>query len=96
MDRYTQADANKAFRRLATKLGKPTQTGVVTENGYHSIVGAWALDYNSVYGGCIVEEIINEQGGVTHPLTTERVSPRVFCQMVNFALRAMAIENGYA
>jgi len=83
--RYTGKYAEGWFRRLAQVLGKD-----ITE-GSHFKVGSWVLDYNPTYGGAIIEEIINEQGGVTRPLTESRLKPYEFgvmCQAIINSHRA--------
>jgi len=78
--RYTGEYADRWFRELAQTLGKD-----VAEGNDRLKVGAWRLDFNSCYGGGVIEEIYNESGGVTRPLTDHRLSPwnfGVMCQVV--------------
>lgn len=82
MDRYTRKDAEKCFERLLQTLGKRRARS-------YNDVGGWRLDYNPVYGGVKIEEIINEGGGVREPIIGNRLTPKEFCYTVNFTIRAM-------
>ena len=45
--------------------------------------GAWELDYNPTYGGCVIEEIAsNGRTWTHHPFGAERRSPREFVDYV--------------
>lgn len=81
MDRYTRKDAEAAFAQLCEAVGR--------RQGPWNDVGAWQIDYNSVYGGYVVVEIVNSSGGQTHPLGEPRRPAREFCSHINFALRVM-------
>lgn len=89
MDRYTHKDAERALERLAASTGHRIATS-------YNDIGAWTLDYNPIYGGCVVHEPMNESGGVTCPFGMERQTPRVFCAMANFAIRAMEAASASA
>jgi len=52
-------------------------------------VGGWRLDYNPVYGGIVIEEIVNEGGGVSHPFGDRRLAPGEFLRTIMFALRVL-------
>lgn len=98
MDRYTKANAEAAFERLAAKLGKSTaKTGgpIWTRIGDRNVtrVGAWLLDHNSIYGGFVVAEIVNEGGGKAHPMGERRRPAREFCDVVYFAERVLSAET---
>lgn len=94
MDRYTRKNAEQAFDRLATALGKSH-----AENGSGSwrrvdgqnvaTVGWWELDYNGTYGGFVIHEIANEAGGVSCPMGHGRLPARAFCSHVSFAMDAL-------
>ncbi len=84
---YTKKNADRAFRRLAQALGKDVAEG---DNFYK--VGAWELSYNSIYGGCVIEEIVNEGRGITHPLIPDRMHPYEFCLMCEAIIKAMDIR----
>jgi len=81
-DRYTRKDAERALQRLAAATGNRPATS-------WNDVGGWSLDYNPIYGGCVVVEIASEGGGQSHPLGDQRRTPRAFCDAVHFALRAL-------
>jgi hypothetical protein len=94
MDRYTTKNAESAFERLAAKLGKSTATTggpIWTRQGDRNVarVGAWLLDHNSIYGGFVIAEIVNDGGGESHPLGDRRMPAREFCQTIYFAERLL-------
>jgi hypothetical protein len=101
MERYTRKNAEAAFERLAQKLGKPTakSTGKATWRrvGDRNVatVGQWALDHNSIYGGFVVVEIVNEGGGEAHPLGDRRMPAREFCQSIYFAERVLSLVDSH-
>src|SRR5439155_4522318 len=114
-DRYTRKDAEAAFARLASALGKTwsDQHGKLWKGNYwepvedgtlwtqsedaglpgnmrnRARVGAWALDYNPIYGGFVIEEMYNEGGGVSQPFGSMRRGARDFCDAVYFAENAL-------
>lgn len=85
MDRYTRKDAEAAFDRLCAMLGKRRASS-------YDDKGAWQLDYNPVYGGYVVHELL-DHGGVTEPLGSERVSARELVKRVWFLTAALAIQR---
>src|SRR3990167_3699011 len=103
--RYTYKDAVRAMERLADDLGKPlghyrtVAPGEVSSLGADrqttTIPGGWVLDYNPIYGGCVIEERGDEPGATwsTHPRGGTRRSPREFCEAVSFARTAMKLAR---
>jgi hypothetical protein len=86
MDRYTKNDAAAAFNRLVEMIG-----GRVAEK--YNDVGAYRLDHAGVYGGFVIERIVNDGGGVSRPFGDMRRPAREFCYTINFALRVLE-QNG--
>lgn len=86
MDRYTRKDAERSFWQLCASLGKRVA-------GSYNDVGAWTLDYNSVYGGYVVHEISTDGGGVSEPFGSQRRPAREFCSCVNFTIRALEAKS---
>jgi len=84
--KYTIKDARLATGNLMVALGKQWAGG-------HSDVGGWILDYNTIYGGCVIEEIVNVGGGVRRPLISNRLPPREFCEAIRFALCVLDIAK---
>ena len=84
--RYTRKYAEGCFRRLAEALGKDIAEG---ENFYK--IGAWELSYNPIYGGAIIEEIVNSSRGVTRPLVEYRLPPWEFGVMCQAAIKVVDI-----
>jgi len=89
--RYTVKDAEKSVERLANKLGRKSGTcWIRTKSGKNkAIIGCLRADYNSVYGGAILTEIINEGGAVDHPLGEGRLKPYEFTKMINGVERGL-------
>lgn len=85
--RYTKRDAEGAYQRLMKAVGAREATS-------YGDIGGWHLDHNGVYGGYVVEEVMNEAGGITHPLGHERRTAREFCDAVSFALRVLEVKEG--
>lgn len=88
--RISREHIQARMERIAAKLGKPTGTAWVRDgNKNRAIIGNWSLDYNPVYGGYEVQEIVNESGAVKLPLGNGRKMSSEFndaLQMVEFAL----------
>lgn len=82
MDRYTRKDAIAAFDRLIKAIGGRVATS-------YNDVGAYRLDWNTVYGGGNIERISNLQGGVSQPFGGRRLKAADFCLFVSFAISAM-------
>ena len=83
-DRITSRQVEGLFKTLATKCGHRVATT------YGPIdIGAWRLDFNSVYGGWNLEEIVNSSGGVTLPLGEARRKNTEMWYTMQFALRAI-------
>ena len=83
MERYTKKDAQKAFERLLVNINGA--------QGYSE--GCYYLDYNATYGGCIIHLVVNKEGCVTTPFSTRRMNPFEFCMAINFAIRAIQLNN---
>ena len=92
-DRYTRKDAENATSRLAKALGKEAE-GCWTRDksgNLKSKVGCWTTDYNSIYGGAVINEMMNESGGVSEPFGSTRRAPREFVDSVRMAITAIDI-----
>ena len=93
-DRYTVKDAERAMFRLAQKLGatvRPLHQGKARDlsglageyvnakfTSDYSRPGSWHLDYNPVYGGCVIAAICDDGHGESRPFGDRRLfSPRV-------------------
>ncbi len=85
MEKYTFKDAEQCFENLLRTLGRHRARS-------YNDIGGWKLDYNPTYGGVVIEEIVNEGGGITHPLIPTRLTPREFCQTVNFTIHALRLR----
>lgn len=105
-ERFTKKDAEKALERLCELMGRPkghyrklaegevAPAGAVVTgvNGqFCTIPGGWELDYNPIYGGYVVEEILENSTGITQPFGANRRSARDFWQMVWDITRAFEL-----
>jgi hypothetical protein len=73
------------FTNLCDAVGKKVATDCTDK-------GAWALDYQPQYGGWNIVEYM-EGGGKHQPFGMTRYSSFEFNAMLNFALRAIAIDR---
>lgn len=71
MNRTTRKDVEGQFNRLLYLFNKRQARS-------YDDVGAWRLDYNSCYGGYVIEEIVTTSGGITHPFKCYRRSAAEF------------------
>ena len=89
-DRYTKKDAISCAKSLANALGK--QFGNCwTKKADKNVakIGCWNVDYNPIYGGAVISEIVSEGGGIRHPLGSSRLKPYEFCRATNMAIDAI-------
>lgn len=77
-----KAKVNKMFESIANHLNKSTDGGI----------GSWELDYAPCYGGWVINEIVNESGGVMSPFGTPRMKTNAFLDFL-FALRTGCDTN---
>jgi hypothetical protein len=105
MDKITKSLVYTGFVHLANALNKPvfiderTLKQLIKANHYfakparvalnYHEVGSWSLSYNSTYGGWIIEEMQNERGGISHPMTSDRRSASEFINSISFAMSAL-------
>lgn len=82
--RYTAKDARKAFGLLLNITGKRRAKS-------YNDVGAWRLGESTFYG-FNVEEIVNVNGGISHPLGMVGKSAREFCACVHFLRAAFEVK----
>jgi hypothetical protein len=85
------------FKQLAKMLGK--ETGQIwtydkIKKQNKAKVGAWSLDYNSIYGGYNINEIMSEGGGVDLPFGYERKKPKQFNEELKKMIRALELKRG--
>lgn len=85
--RYGKADAEKCFVRLVKVMrGRRAKA--------YNDVGGLRLDYNPIYGGVNVEEIMTETGAVTQPFGILRQKPEAFCASVRMAEETVRYRKG--
>jgi len=92
-ERYTEKDAVRCAQDLADVLGKDfgkKLSDCYTEKAPK--VGCWLVNYNPIYGGAVIEEMM-ERGGRDRPFGDTRRSPREFCDAVRFAITAVDLDR---
>lgn len=99
MERITHKHAERAFEILATEMGKQyspkTPAWTQRKDGTNkATVGVWMLDHNSTYGGYVIAEMSNEDGGENSPLGDTRMGAREFVQACHMAARAVRMFKG--
>lgn len=94
MDRHTKKDARDCGKRLAKALGKSFGNCWVKKGDKNiAKIGCWDVDYNPIYGGAVITEIHNEQGGIGQPFGSRRLKPEAFCGTINFAIKSIEIDR---
>lgn len=89
MERITKKQVKGIFELVCMDLGIPFKEVWRQKDGKNTaIIGAWYLDYNPVYGGYVINEMVNEAGGVTCPLGYNRMPTREFYNFLH------GINNG--
>jgi hypothetical protein len=83
--RTSRKDVERVFKRLVDACGRH-----VAES--YNDVGGWQLDFNSVYGGFVIEEIVTASGGVSHPFGDSRLKAGPFVDAMRFAERALDLK----
>jgi len=90
--RYTKKEVQGMFKRLLKAYDKQAHPILVNDNadGVDHLPGGWVLDYSSIYGGYVIEEI-GEMGSVSHPFgAVRRTSAEMFLSM---HMAAQVLEN---
>lgn len=86
-ERYGIKAAEKCFLRLVKAMrGRRAKA--------YNDVGGLRLDYNPIYGGVNVEEIANENGGITQPFGWLRQKPEAFCNAVRMVEDTVRYRKG--
>lgn len=92
--RIKRALVQKQMERIAAMLGKPTGSAWVREGDKNrAIIGTWSLDYNPIYGGYNVEEIVNESGAIRHPLGGTRMKGEAFSNALSMVAEALELSR---
>jgi hypothetical protein len=79
--RTTRAEVDATFRNFCTQSGLRAATS-------WNDVGGLQLDYNSAYGGFVVQRIENESGGVSCPFGHGRLPHGAMADTFRFASAA--------
>ncbi len=89
--KYTKSEVIGMFKRLLKACKKQQAPILINDNadGLDHFPGGWALDYNSTYGGYVIEEEM-ESGGVSHPFGSLRRSSREM--YLSMLMTAQALE----
>jgi hypothetical protein len=81
--RMSRKILEKKLGFLCEKLGKTIGTKK----------GNWNLDYIQCYGGYIVVEMVNDQGGEHHPLLNKRLTADKMADCLDMALQTLNIKD---
>jgi hypothetical protein len=96
-ERYTRKDIQNCGRRLAQAVGHEfgdEKSGCyekTAEGRFKSKEGCLRVDYNPTYGGSIIEQIVGEAGGVTHPFGEGRLKGYEFCRATRYGEGAVEL-----
>lgn len=85
--RTTKEDAQKALERFASVMDKR----ITKFDHSPEDIGSWHLDYNVIYGGARINEVVNKSYGVDLPFGDSQPLD-TFVACVNFAIRAVSRE----
>jgi hypothetical protein len=75
--KYSRAMVEKYFIQFAHTVGKDTNYWVPGVKRKIN-VGAWVLDFNATYGGYIIHEVDNAQGGERNAFNNQRMKAEPF------------------
>jgi len=86
MERITQKQVRQIFKAFCEQMG------FRIAKSFNDLY-AMRLDYNSVYGGYVIEKICNEHGGVSCPFGHARRSAREMTGCMFFAMDLAREKN---
>jgi len=89
--KWIDADFENLLKAMKKQRTKWTHDPVTKKNKVN--VGSWSLDYNSIYGGYNIEEVMNESGGVNHPFGERRKKPTQFRDELKSMIRALELKK---
>ncbi len=81
-ERITAKQVEGLFHTFAKACGKRVALS-------HLDVGGWQIDYNSAYGGWLIEEVTNSSGALSDVLGSTRRPTTEMWYTMHFALRAI-------
>jgi hypothetical protein len=81
MDRWTTKDIESLFDTFLKASGNRKAED-------YKDVGGMRLDHNSVYGGYVIEQIVNDAGAIRHPYGDRRFGPTELANILTFYIRA--------
>lgn len=93
MSRYTEKDALRAVGLLCRTLGKPYGTYVKNDKGDLVGNGGYGLEYNPVYGGCIIQEFSTDSTGTDTPFGPASLPFREFVQAVHMTVAGIELAK---
>ncbi len=92
--KYTKKEVQGMFVRLVKASKKQVGPIYINDNtdtlNYES--GGWCLDYTSVYGGYVIEEI-GDKGSVNHPFGAMRRNAREMYLSMYMTTQALEMLN---
>jgi hypothetical protein len=75
--------------RFLAKIGGEPATWTRTETGNVANIGGYRLDHNGTYGGWVIEQNVNESGGISHPFGYTRMTGGEIVNTMMFAMNAI-------
>ena len=94
MARTTKKQVEGTFKTLADALGHPTENlWTMGKKSNKSTIGGWVLDHNGIYGGYVIEEIVTDGGGTTHPFGPTRRPAGAMWEFLHSMLTGLAHKS---
>jgi hypothetical protein len=89
--KFIEEDFERLLKSMNKERTKWVQDPVTKRNKVN--VGSWSLDYNPIYGGYNIEEVMSEGGGINHPFGSTRKKPKQFNAELKSMIRALELKN---
>lgn len=89
--KFIEQDFEYLLKLMNKKRTKWVHDPVAKKNKVN--LGSWGLDYNSVYGGYNIEEIVSEGGGIDHPFGERRKKPTQFKDELKSMIKALELKR---
>ena len=87
MARTTKEQLQNKFEQFVKAVGGKVASEYNDEGGY-------SLDNQPIYGGWVVEQVVNDAGSIHHPFGPARKKAGELWDALDFAIRAIEIKEG--
>lgn len=88
--RTSKALVENTFHRFLMTIGGERARWDHVDGRNVSNVGGYRLDHNSVYGGWVIEQNVNEAGGIRRPFSDTRMPAGQLVDAMHFAMAALS------